>query len=80
MQNTCQLRACVSEIGVMSVQICVPRYEFRVILFESCYAVHFSLSRNFVQKLICWPFPFSRNFVRKLIAAKAGEKNEIQIP
>ena len=35
---------------------------------ESCYAVHFSLSRNFVRKLICWPFPFSRNFVRKLIA------------
>ena len=43
-------------------------YEFREILFESCYAVHFSLSRNFVRKLICWPFPFSRNFVRKLIA------------
>ena len=45
-----------------------PRHEFREILFESCYAVHFSLSRNFVRKLICWPFPFSRNFVRKLIA------------
>ena len=37
------------------------RPEFREILFESCYAVHFSLSRNFVRNLMCWPFPFSRN-------------------
>ena len=56
------LRRCAAALGprtrlISAGDACWGKCEFREILFESCYAGHFFLSRNFVRKLICWPFP-----------------------
>ena len=55
------------DMSTMHSSIIWGKREIREILFESCYmyAVHFSLSRNFVRKLIRWPFFFSQSFVKQ---------------